>query len=310
MAKKPRSRSLDFAAYLAARLLVGVVQALPPRAAFAAARLLAWGVYHLDKRHRLVAAENLRLAFPERCADPAACDRLVRATYCHFLTMVVEMILLPRKLHNLSWRRYVTFAADDVLARAMLSGRPLFCVTGHFGNWEVNSYIIGLTGLRTHAIARPLDNPYLEAYLRRFRERTGQKILAKKGDFDQLQVVLANGGVVGVLADQDAGPRGQFIEFFGRPASTHKAIALLALEYNALLLVGGAARVGAPLHYRVELEDVIDPAEYADRPDAVKAITQRFSAGLERLVRRYPEQYFWLHRRWKHQPTARKAKAA
>ena len=116
--------------------------------------------------------------------------------------------------------------------------------------------------------------------------------------------------MIGTLADQDAGQRGLFVDFFGRPASTHKAVALLALEYGVPLVVLGTPRVGEPMRYRVCVEDVILPEEYANRPDAVKAITQRFTSALERVIRRHPEQYFWLHRRWKHQPQAKKGKRA
>jgi Kdo2-lipid IVA lauroyltransferase/acyltransferase len=101
-----------------------------------------------------------------------------------------------------------------------------------------------------------------------------------------------------------------FVDFFGRPASTHKAVALLALEHNAVMVVTAAIRVGAPIRYAIAVEDVILPEEYAGRPDAVRAMTQRFTAALERLVRRAPEQYFWLHRRWKHEPPQRWAKKA
>ncbi|MGL4550595.1 MAG: lysophospholipid acyltransferase family protein, partial [Gemmataceae bacterium] len=107
----------------------------------------------------------------------------------------------------------------------------------------------------------------------------------------------------------DAGPRGEFVTFFGRPASTYKSLALLSLRHDAVILVLGAARVGPRIDYRVYLEDVIDPGEYADRPDAVRAITQRFTAGLEAMARRHPEQYFWLHRRWKHRPKERRQAA-
>jgi KDO2-lipid IV(A) lauroyltransferase len=199
---------------------------------------------------------------------------------------------------------------DHRVVDLVLSGRPLLLVTGHFGNWEIGGYVLGLVGLTTHAVARPLDNPYLDDFLRRFREHTGQKLLAKHGDFDQMQGLLARGGVLATLGDQDAGQRGLFVDFFGRPASTHKAIALLALEYQVPILVSCAVRVREPLGYQILTEDVIYPEEYAGRPDGVKAITERFTLGLERLVRRYPEQYFWLHNRWKHKPKEKKARQA
>src|SRR5262249_20143759 len=124
------------------------------------------------------------------------------------------------------------------------------------------------------------------------REKTGQKILAKKGDFDQIQAVLQAGGVLATLADQDAGQRGVFVDFFGRPASTHKAIALLALEHRVNLVVVGTPKVAEPMCYQVVVADVIRPEEYESRrPDAVRAITQRYTAALERLIREAPGQY-------------------
>jgi KDO2-lipid IV(A) lauroyltransferase len=177
-------------------------------------------------------------------------------------------------------------------------------------------------GFKSFAIARVLDNPFLERYTRRLRQSTGQTLIAKNDDFDRLTAAMKEKAKVATLADQDAGPRGVFVDFFGRPASTHKAVALMAIEFDAVMVVFGVPRVDRALHpaaparpglesvyYAVEVEDVIDPRIYSDRPDAVKAITERYTVALERLIRRHPEQYFWLHRRWKHQPAAKKAKA-
>jgi KDO2-lipid IV(A) lauroyltransferase len=305
---KPRSVVTDYLVYQAVRTLVAVIGLLPYRTACAVAECLAWLAYHLDARHRQVAADNLRHAFPGELSDTEL-DRRVRAVYRHFCVLLIDIIHLPRRLHPNNWRRHVELDQGRWVD-LLLSGRPLLLVTGHFGNWELGGYVLGLLGFTTHAIARPLDNPYLDDYLRLFRERTGQKILAKKGDFDEMQGLLTSGGVLATLADQDAGQRGLFVDFFGRPASTHKAVALLALEYRVPLVVLGVPKVGADLRYHILMEDVIYPEEYEGRPDAVRAITQRYTSGLERLVRRYPAQYFWLHRRWKHQPQPRKGKRA
>jgi KDO2-lipid IV(A) lauroyltransferase len=304
---KPRSAVVDYAVYLVVRLIVCFLQALSWNAARKVAGALAWLAYRVDRRHRQVAADNLRHAFPGRFNE-AELDRLVRSVYRHFCTLLIEIILMPRKLHPQNWRRHFDLGGGRRVVDHLLSGRPLLIVTGHFGNWEMAGYALGLFGFTTHAVARELDNPHLDAFLRRFRERTGQKILAKKGDFEQMQAVLDGGGVIATLADQDAGQRGLFVDFFGRPASTHKAIALLALEHRVPLAVAGIPKVAEPMGYRLEVEDIILPEEYADQPDAVRSITQRFTSALERLVRRHPEQYFWLHRRWKHQPQPRKAR--
>jgi Kdo2-lipid IVA lauroyltransferase/acyltransferase len=125
-----------------------------------------------------------------------------------------------------------------------------------------------------------------------------------------MQGILSRGGILATLADQDAGQRGLFVDFFGRPASTHKAIALLALEYSVPIVVSLARNLGRPLSYEMATEEVILPEEYQGRPDAVQALSQRFTAVLERGIRRAPEQYFWLHRRWKHQPARPRRRAA
>lgn len=307
MSHKKHSPIRDYAVYLAVRLVVCVLQALSFAAACAVARFLAWVVYKVDRRHRLVAIENLQKAFRGKYTD-AEIDVMVRGVYRHFLTMLMEIVHLPRRMHYHNWKKFVDVRHADKIVHAMLSGRPLLIVTGHFGNWEMAGYVLGLLGFTTHAIARPLDNPYLDDYLRGFRERTGQKLLAKQGDFDKIESILAGGGVLATLADQDAGQRGLFVDFFGRPASTHKAVALMAIEHNVAMVVAGTPRLHGK--YVMDVADIILPEDYGRDPDAIKAITQRFTAALEALVRRAPEQYFWVHRRWKHQPMARKKKTA
>lgn len=311
MSRTQRSLATDYLVYAAVRLLVCVVQALSFEAACAWARGFAWLIHRIDKRHRQVARANLHHAFPGRYSE-AQLAALIRAVYRHFCLMLVEILFLPRLAHQANWRRFMRYRSEAEARRMVdlwLSGRPVLMLSGHFGNWEVSSYVLGLLGIAFCGIARPLDNPHLDAWLRRFREAQGQKILAKKGDFDEMQKVLARGGVIGTLADQDAGQRGLYVNFFNRPASTHKAVALLALEHNVPIAVIAAARLEGPLRYLAMVEDVIYPEDYADRPDAVKAITQRYTRALENLIRQYPEQYFWVHRRWKHQPAPPKKRA-
>jgi KDO2-lipid IV(A) lauroyltransferase len=306
---RPPSPLLDYLAYLAVRLGVCFIQMLPNEAARGFARILATLAHRFDRRHRQVADDNLRHAFPELCDRER--ERLVRATFRHFLSLIIEIARLPRKLCVGNWREHVTLVGGDKVVGAMTSGRPALIVTAHLGNWELAGFALGLLGFRTHAVARTLDNPHLDRFLLRFREKTGQRVLAKKGDYDQITDLLKDSGVLATLADQDAGQRGVFVDFFGRPASTHKAIALMALEYDAPLVVVGVPRVSVrPRHYHVVVEELIEPSEFAKRPDAVRALTQRYTAALERIIRRYPEQYFWLHRRWKHQPMARARRAA
>ena len=312
MSDKKRSVVTDYLVYLAMRVALCFLQALPWPLVCRLAEGLAWLAYRLDKRHRDVALDNLRHAFPGEYTE-AELDVLVRKVFRHFTLMAMEIVFLPRLLHLFNWPRFLFYRTAEearTLVELMISDRPVLMATGHLGNWEVSSYVTGLLGMEFSVIARPLDNPFVDAWLRSFRERQGQRVLAKKGDFDQIESVLARGGILATLADQDAGKRGLYVDFLNRPASTHKALALLSLEHNVPIAVVAAVRLEQPLKFMAMVEDVIYPEDYVGRPDAIKAITQRYTAALERLVRQYPEQYFWLHRRWKHQPAAAKKRAA
>jgi KDO2-lipid IV(A) lauroyltransferase len=309
--KKERSVVADFAVYFLIRVLICTIQALSWRLALQLARALAWLTYYLDRRHRLVALDNVRQAF--RHLDACDVERLTYASYVHLVIIIVEMCRLPRVLHAYNLNDYVVHAEPHDLERLRAlaaSGRPRLVVTGHFGNWELLSYISGLMGFPGALVARRLDNPYLDHFLARFRCRTGMTILDKNADYARILEILAKGGGLGMVGDQDAGARGLFVNFFGRPASTFKSIALLALEYGAPIMVMGAARVGHPMKYCVYYEDLILPEDYASRPDAARAITQRYSDALERMIRRHPEQYFWQHRRWKHEPRSKQVRKA
>ena len=299
---KVRKPVVDYAIYLTVRSVVCFVQALPVSFALQFAELLGKLAYRFDRRHREVAAENLRHAFPELADIPLSIDQLVRGCFRHFSLLLIEIILLPRKLRLYNYKNYALLIHGERIVPALLDDRPLLIVTAHFGNWEMAGYVIGACGFETYAIARVLDNPYLERFFKTFRQATGQTIIAKKDDFERLAKVMRTNGKVATLGDQDAGPRGVFVDFFGRKASAHKAVALMAIEYDALMVVCGTPRVAEPMRYEIVNEEVIDPRDYADRGDAVKAITQRYHDALERLIRRHPEQYFWLHRRWKSQP--------
>jgi KDO2-lipid IV(A) lauroyltransferase len=306
---RPRSPAVDYAVYLAVRWFVCVIQGVSLETAVAWSRALAWLVERLDRRHRLAALENLRHAFGDRYSDSQRA-RMVSAVYRHFCLLLIEIIHLPRRLHLRNWRSYVELKNGRTLVDRVLSDKAVLIVTGHFGNWEMGGYVLGLLGVKSYAVARPLDNPYLDDFLRNFRERTGQKLLAKRGDFEQMQAIMNTGGILATLGDQDAGQRGLFVDFFGRPASTHKVMALLALQFQVPILVMVARNLGEPMHYQASVVEEIAPEDYENHPQAVRAITQRLTKALEDAIRETPEQYFWLHRRWKHEPKRSREKAA
>jgi Kdo2-lipid IVA lauroyltransferase/acyltransferase len=305
--KRPRSRILDYLAYLAVRILVAFAQMLSIEQSYALARGLAWLLYHVDSRHRKVGLENLVHAFGDRFSEQDR-DQIIRGVYVHFCTMLMEILHTPRKLHLTNWREWIVLEGLAPIMDQFLTGdRPLIILTGHYGNWELAGYVFGMFGFPTFAVARTLDNPYLDRYLRAFRERTGQLLIPKTGGYDQMVEVLKNNRALTFLADQDAGQRGLYVDFFGRPASTHKAMALLAIEHRALVVVGVARRIGPGFFYEIRCEEVIDPASLTGTADDVRLLTQQFTSALERLIIQDPTQYLWLHRRWKHQPQARKA---
>ncbi|MEZ6138975.1 MAG: lysophospholipid acyltransferase family protein [Zavarzinella sp.] len=295
----------DYAVYLVVRFVAAILQALPLHVGVSFARFLGWFAYQVDKRHREVARDNIRHAFPHLANQPERVDAMVRGCYHHFCLMLVELMFIPRRLHQENWRKYCSEKNLGAVLDRLVAERPLLIVTCHFGNWEVAGYVMGTTGFRSYAIARVLDNPHLEKYLKQFRQKTGQTILAKKGDFDQITSVMDANGKIATLGDQDAGPRGLFVDFFNRPASTHKAVALMSIQFNAPMVVVGVPRVGGPMQYEIICEEVIDPIDYVNESNAVKKMTERFTQAIERLVVQHPEQYFWLHRRWKHQPAAK-----
>jgi KDO2-lipid IV(A) lauroyltransferase len=297
---KERSQIRNALEFLGVRVLIAVLQSLSLNAGYALARGLAFLAYHVDRRHRIVAEQNLQIAYPHWSTTQRT--RVIKDVYLHFCQMVIEMAHLPRLLHVHNWRRYLELRNGKATIKALLSERPIVVVTGHLGNWEMAGYALALFGFRSYAVARPLDNPWLDALVKRFRKKTGQELLNKNGDAGKMEQVLKNNGILCTLADQDAGPNGLFVPFFNKPASTHKAVALLALHHEALVMVAAARRVGEGLKYALDVETVIDTRDLKDEANPVRALTEQYTAAWERLVCKSPEQYLWLHRRWKHEP--------
>lgn len=304
-----RKRVTDWLVYLLVRLVLCLIQAMPLERCYALARLLGELAYALDRRHRAVAFENLRRAFPGQ-HTPDQLERLVRQVYIHFASVLVEIAHVPRLLRDTTWRDYISVRNASWLVELVLGDRPVILQTAHFGNWEMAGYSLAVFGFRPHSVARALDNRYLEDLLRRFRTRTGQRIIYKRGAYDQVSAALARRAVVGFLSDQDAGQRGLFVEYFGQPASTHKGVALLALQHDAPICLGFARRIGRGFQYEAWVEAVVDPRDYRHLPDPAWSITQDCTRAVERAVRSCPEQYLWLHRRWKHRPASAQPCAA
>lgn len=300
-------RSLtDYTIYLIVRLFIAIAQALPPHACEAIASFFAWLLTDVVRMRKGTIDENLSIATPE--LSPTERRRLVRNMWHHLFLMVIEIAQSPRKIHRTTWRRHVEVPQVETIIRWLLPERPSVVISGHYGNFELGGYLLGMFGFPTHTVARQLDNPYLDRFVNRFRGRTGQHMLPKNGSGEMIEQLLQANGSLTLLGDQAAGRKGCWIPFFGRPASTHKAVALFSLSFNAPTLVVGVRRRGGMLAYEIDVEGAVDPGD-ADFPHAnVLAMTEWYTQCLESLIRRAPDQYWWVHRRWKGKIPARALK--
>ena len=270
----------QFLTYLAVRVFVCLVQAVAWR------RASGWPTAGHDGHRcrslrRKMIDENLRHAFPELASDRRR--KMAKRMWKHLFLLVAEVAHAPRKIHETNWRDYVRLKDADVLVRLLLDDRPLLLVSGHFGNFELAGFILGISVFPRTPFARPLDNPYLHAFVNRFRGATGQHIVPTKGGDDQILAVLRSGGTMAFLADQYAGTKGCWVKFFGRPASAHKAIALLALDNDAPMAVGYAQRLGSAVAIRDGDCGVADPRNNSRPHDHRRA-------SLDRVVHQRPSR--------------------
>ena len=300
-------RFTDWLVYLIVRLFICVVQALDIQTCHSLARGLAYVANDLVGLRCQVIDENLRHVYPQLPA--AGRRRMARAMWTHLFLMVCEVAHVPRKVHATNWRRYIELRDLRQLAGYLLDPRPTVIVSGHFGNFEVAGYVTGLMGFPCYTIARPIDNPYLDRFVNRFRAAQGQFILPKEGSSRPVQQALAAGRTLTLLGDQHAGTKGCWVDFLGRPASCHKAVALFTLSSGAPLLVAYARRQGEPLRFEIGLSGLVDPQTADPELLDVRALTQWYNRRLEAIILRDPEQYWWVHRRWKKRPR-RRSKAA
>ena len=303
-----RKRLLDYLVYVVVRTLICFVQAIRVETGEQLAGGMAWLFSDLLRIRGKVVEDNLRHAFPEK--SPAELRTLARRMWEHLFLLVLEVAQAPRKIHRTNWRDFVGLNRVAPLVEILLGNRPTVIVTGHCGNFEVGGFMLGILGFPTYTVARTLDNPFLDRFVNRFRGATGQYIIPKNGGFDQILAVLSGGGAMSFLADQYAGPKGCWVEFFGRPASAHKAIALLSLQHDAPVAVCCNRRLNQPMRFEMMTLGIADPRHTANELGTIRELTQWYTSQLEHVIRRIPDQYWWLHRRWKDPRPQRKAKKA
>ncbi len=303
-----RKRPLtDWLVYLLVRMVVCLAQSVRIETCHAMSRMLAVLANDILRVRRRVVEDNLAAVFPELSA--AERIDLARRMWEHLLLMGCEIFHAPRKIHRTNYHRYVRFERRKEIIRYLLDPRPTLLVSGHFGNFEMGGFITGLMGFHTFTVARPLDNPLLDRYINRFRSANGQYILSNRGSSNQIDQILANGETLSLLGDQHAGPKGCWVDFFGRPASCHKALALFTLTSGAPLMLGYCRRDGKPLQFEQSVVGIVDPRDAGEEAGGVKLLTQWYNRALEKAVRVAPDQYWWLHRRWKGVPPTRESRS-
>jgi KDO2-lipid IV(A) lauroyltransferase len=299
--KDSRNAFLDYLQYLGLRWVAMILHCFPVEANLRTASLLGDAMYALDRKHRERALGNLKRSFPDM---PENVRRtMARRSMRQLFIFFVEMLFTTRLVRIDTWRRYVELQNFQKTLDLLLDkNRGLIMLTGHYGNWEILGYVLATLGFPTTSVARPLDNPYVNQYVLGVRERRGQKIVDKSGATGEVTAVLEKHGAVGFIADQNAGRKGIFVDFFSRKASTYKSIGLLAMEYKVPVVIGYARRVGEGFRFAVGTQDIIYPEDWAGEDDPLRYITQRYTRAIEDFVRDDPGQYLWVHRRWKSRP--------
>jgi KDO2-lipid IV(A) lauroyltransferase len=257
-------------------------------------------VYVFDGPHRRVALENLSQAFPGR---PLAERRaLARSMFAHFGGLLLELIKFGAYSPD-EMRAATEIDGEERVREAHQQGRGVLFFTGHFGYWEIHAVAHGLRLEPISVLARPLDNPRLHAMLEEIRTSTGNTVIYRQGAVRRMLRDLGSNRGIAVLIDQHLHtPDAVYVDFFRRPAATTSALAALALRTGAPVIPVFAL----PLphgRYRCVYEHPVDPPR-SDTPEAVREFTQRCTDVLEMYVRRHPDMWLWMHRRWRDHPAS------
>jgi KDO2-lipid IV(A) lauroyltransferase len=292
--------------YGSALALYALLNALPHRLAL---RLGAAGgrlICTFDGRHRKLVREQLRLAFPDWPMERVR--RTSWMCYEHFGRSAAEFAWLGHADRD-TILRSVTVEGREHLDRALTEGRGVLFLTAHLGNWELMAVVCNLLGYHLFPVARPLDNPWLNRLIDRIRSRYGNAMISKKTETAGRDVInaLRQGDCVGILLDQNMASRdGVFVEFFGRPACTSNGLALIARRTGAPVIPAFIVREADGRH-RIIIERPVELMKSRDIERDVHVNTGRCTAVIERMVRAYPEQWLWMHRRWKTQPVPQRS---
>jgi Kdo2-lipid IVA lauroyltransferase/acyltransferase len=286
--------------YATAWLIVKFLGALPRPLARAAGITLAWVIYLLHIRLRAVGVRNLALAFPEKSRRERA--RILRGVFTSLGRQLAEVCLFPKYTRE-NIAQVVVYDGFENFERAVARGKGVLFLTAHLGGWELSAFAHSLYGHPLHVVMRALDNPYLDRLTRQYRTMHGNSLIDKDEPVRALLSAMKAGEMVGVLMDTNmTPPQGMFVNFFGIAACTPSGLARIALRTNAAVVPGFTIwdkRLGK---YRLRFDPPVELIRTGDTEADIVANTQRFTEIIEDYVRRYPEQWLWVHRRWKTRP--------
>jgi len=281
-------------------LIVKTIGALPRWLARAIGISIAWTVYFLHVRLRHVGMRNLALAFPEKSRRERA--RILRGEFTSLGRQLAEVCLFPKyTLENVD--KVVVYDGFENFERALARGKGVLFLTGHLGGWEVSSFMHSLHGHPLHIVMRSLDNVYLDRFMRHYRTMHGNSTVDKDNFVRGLLSAMKKGETVGILMDTNmTPPQGVFVDFFGIPACTASGMARIALRTDAAVLPGFTVWDPKLRKYRLRFDPPVQLIRTGDDDADAIANTALFTKVIEDYVRHYPDQWLWVHRRWKTRP--------
>ncbi len=284
--------------YLAVASIRAVLRLLPHAMVRACGGLLGQTFHAVDRGHRRVALTNLAHAFPHR--TPGELRAITRQMFKHFGRLLCEMLKFSTLSHAAMLRR-VEFEGEDRARLAYAQGKGVLFFTGHFGFWEIHAIVHGLQLQPIGVLARALDNPSLNRLLEQVRGCTGNSVIYRQGAVRRVLRTLAAGQGVAMLIDQHLhSPDAIWVDFFERPAATTSTLAALALRTGAPVVPVFALPIEGG-RYRMVYEHAVE-APTSEGPEAIREFKQRCTDVLEMYVRRHPELWLWMHRRWRDSP--------
>jgi KDO2-lipid IV(A) lauroyltransferase len=293
--------AVDWSQYFALRTLSALMQCFDVEENLRTVGAFGSIYATLSAKRRGRARMNITRSFPG-ISEEEANELAEQSIRNMFQIFAVDSLAMPELLTRITWPDRVIVGDMNEVLPLLVKEDPALFLTAHAGNWEVLGYFVSLLGFRMTALARPIDNPLINKWLLDLREANGLKILTKFGATDEVDRLIKDGKRVGFIADQNAGDKGLFVPFMGRMASSYKSIGLLAMRHQIPVVAGFAKRTPGQFEYEIMITDIIKPEDWADQPDPLFYISARFNRAVEQFVRLVPEQYLWVHRRWKSRP--------